>query len=164
MPIPMRDIARALGKLVDEILEYTTRVSARTARGLAQTHLDRYTKNLVAEIRINNKWIKFVYEELSEDDKEIIDHMRKYARSYVVNYIDDHKEYMDKRSNIHEFNDIMHSHAEEIFNAGLNALNSRIQSYSYDTIFGNADTDDEEALKQWTLSILNECVNAFKDN
>jgi predicted RNA-binding protein with EMAP domain len=143
----------ALVNLFKAVGRFVSRVSASTGRGLVRMHADRYIKSIATTIKMNNKYIKFSFEDLSHDDKKIFEEMLKTASTFVDKYIDHHDQYHKYRIEHQQLDDVLSSHFDEIMHAGWRTMQARVNSHAYNGVFGKPGSDEEEILKVFFLAI-----------
>ena len=160
--IPSKTIGQFLGKLFGS----AARISKSTARGLVRHGTGTLAKNAVKRLRIPiGNGYHLSYDQLNEADQEVVDEIVKYANHFAHEYIEHHEDAVNSRRKVTNLDDILMSHAEEIYEAGSRALGKYVRSAGYDAVTGQvkrfAYFQDEDLLKQAVISVVQEIESQF---
>lgn len=154
----MRIIVQALTKLFKAAPRLTVKTSRNLiSHGTAQCGISALKKFSVT------------YNELNEADRAAFNEVVQYATRFASQYIQHHDENHEYRIQGHSLEEVLNSHATEIFNAAKGALNSRLRSHAYDYAVGKPQRTaifmQEDVLKQFVSAVIDEvCEGIFRES
>jgi hypothetical protein len=145
----MQIIVQALTRL----FRISSRLTVKTSRNLMTHGTAQCGINALRRFSVS-------YNELSEADRAVYNEVIQYTTRFAEQYIRHHDENHEYRMQGHSLEEVLQSHATEIFNAAKGALNSRVRSHAYDFAVGKPQRTAifmrEDVLKQFVSAVIEE--------
>jgi hypothetical protein len=158
---------RAIAQLLSKLFKTASRISARAGKGLLQHGTGKYAVNAVRRLDITIRGVRIAYHQLEEADKATVDEIVEYTTRFAFEYIDHHDENTRYRIQAASLEQVVASHAKEIFEAAQRALYSRLRSHGYDLAAGKpqriAIFQDEDILKQAVMAVIQEVCEHIEE-
>ena len=159
---------KQVSQLLTVLFKIAKGIGTKTGRGLMQHASGKYAVRGVQRLNLRIGNVVLSYERLNEFDQAVVKEVSEYASRFAWQYIDHHDEYTPYRIQGTSLEDVVWSHAEEIFDAGYAALKQRLRSHGYDYVVGKATSkaifSDEAVMKQLVMAVIQEAIEDLRDN
>jgi hypothetical protein len=159
---------KQVAQLLAALFKVAKGVGTRTGRGLLQHATGKYAVRGVQRLNLRVGNVLLSYEKLNEFDQAVVKEVSEYASRFAWQYIDHHDEYTPYRIQGSSLEDVVWSHAQEIFDAGYAALQQRLRSHGYDYIVGKSTSkaifSDEAVMKQLVMAVIQEAIEDVRNS
>ena len=154
------------------LLKHTQNAAKRVPRSALVSFIRQdasiFCRRVARKFRITVRGVEYSIEKLTEEDQHIVEVIIDCSTRLVQNYLEDHEEYTDERAREEDIENLLMSHASEIFEAGKSAVISQFGSHWYNEAFGKPDTSqtlftNDNVIKTATISAINATMAEIDD-